>query len=472
MPDVLILGGGLAGLACGHTCLEGGLEPLVLEASPRAGGVVGTREIDGFRFEAGPNTLQASAGSFRQLCGELGLDRELTVSDPSANVRWLWTAGALRPLPGSPPALLRTPLFDRSTKLRLASEPLRRWRPPAPSAPEPTLAELLEERLGREPTELLAGAFVRGIYAGDHTRLGARSAFPRLWSLLEQHGGLVRGLLAGRRRARRAQRKGAPSPPGPDVPATRLLSLPGGLQRLVDALVGRLGGHLQLESEVLGLRREGSEWVCERRQGGPLRAPRVVLCVGAEAAAGLLEPHLGSEHRAFVAGIPHSSVRLAHLGFAPGELSLPPGFGYLVPPRETGPEAPRSLGTIFASNLFGDRAPAGGAAVSCFYAAEAVEKLDAMSFCDLAAADLARALGLDSAPRPAATWTVLWRRSIPQYLPEHDRRFEALEADLGRRAPGLDLAGSWTRGVSVEHVIERGRKIGDGLVRSRSASES
>ncbi|MEO0651675.1 MAG: FAD-dependent oxidoreductase, partial [Planctomycetota bacterium] len=150
--------------------------------------------------------------------------------------------------------------------------------------------------------------------------------------------------------------------------------------------------------------------------------------------------------------------------FAPGEVDLPTGFGYLVPPREAGPEAPRTLGTIFASNLFPDRAPAGGAAVSCFYAAEEVESLDAMSFCDLAAADLARALGLPAAPAPAATWTVLWRRAIPQYLPEHDRRLAALEADLGRRAPGIDLAGSWTRGVSVEHVLERGREIGEGLV--------
>ncbi|MEO0652646.1 MAG: NAD(P)-binding protein, partial [Planctomycetota bacterium] len=77
MADVLILGGGLAGLACGHASLRGGLDPRVLEAGPRAGGVVGTREIDGFRFEAGPNTLQASAVGFRNLCAELGLEHDL-----------------------------------------------------------------------------------------------------------------------------------------------------------------------------------------------------------------------------------------------------------------------------------------------------------------------------------------------------------------------------------------------------------
>jgi oxygen-dependent protoporphyrinogen oxidase len=198
--------------------------------------VVGTHEVGGFRFEAGPNTVQAGSPTFREITAELGIDGELIASNDSARTRWLWHRGRLRALPGSPPALLASPLFGIGSKWRLATEPLRRWRAPAPGASEPTLAEVLTERLGRQTTDLLAGAFVRGIYAGDHRELGARSAFPRLWRLLEEHGGLVRGMLAASRRSVRAEL------PGPDVPASRLLSFESGLGRLVEAFGAALGG--------------------------------------------------------------------------------------------------------------------------------------------------------------------------------------------------------------------------------------
>ncbi|MHC4893126.1 MAG: protoporphyrinogen oxidase [Planctomycetota bacterium] len=463
MSDVVIIGGGLAGLACAQTLIRSGRSVVVIEAGPRPGGVVGTREVDGFHFEAGPNTVQAGSTAFRTLCGELGLGPELVPSDDRAKVRWLWHRGALRPLPASPREFLGSPLFSTRAKLRVASEPLRRWSPPPSETLEPTLAELLEERLGPEPTELLAGAFVRGIYAGRHTELGARSAFPRLWSLLSDHGSLIRGMIASGRASRRRRRSGERPLPGPDVRASQLLSFPGGLQRVVDALETAIGPDLRTGDAAVALARNNDGWDVRTSAGRTHSAANVVLALPAGAAASLLEPSLDAEQRDFLTSIPHSSVRLAHLGFPPGELELPSGFGYLVPPSETGPDAPGCLGTIFASNLFPDRAPSGGAAVSCFYALDAVEGLDAETFCDRAAADLARALGRRTAPRPSATWTVGWRHSIAQYRPGHDRRFEALERHLAANAPGLWLAGGWTRGVSVEHVVARGREIGERL---------
>jgi oxygen-dependent protoporphyrinogen oxidase len=457
MRDALVLGGGLAGLACAHAAHEAGVDVGVLEAGDRAGGVVGTHEVGGFRFEAGPNTVQAGSHTFREIAGELGIEGELIASSDSARTRWLWHRGKLRALPGSPPAFLASPLFGIGSKLRLATEPLRRWRPPAASAPEPTLAEVLTERLGRQTTDLLAGAFVRGIYAGDHRELGARSAFPRLWRLLEEHGGLVRGMLAASRRGVRAEL------PGPDVPASRLLSFEGGLGRLVEAFGAALGDRLQLKAEAVALEREADHWRVTCADGARHQTRRVVLALPARATARLLEGQLGPEQLRFLRDLPHASVRLAHLGFAPGELRLPQGFGYLVPPLEGGRGAPRCLGTIFASNLFPRRAPAGGAAVSAFYALDGVRDLDDSAFADLAASDLARALGLERALRPARSWTLEWRDAICQYRPGHDEGVRALEADLARNAPGLAVAGAWTHGVSVEQTLHRGRSVGQDL---------
>jgi phytoene dehydrogenase-like protein len=50
---VLIVGGGLAGLACAVRLHEAGAQPLILEASDDVGGRVRTDVVDGFRLDRG-----------------------------------------------------------------------------------------------------------------------------------------------------------------------------------------------------------------------------------------------------------------------------------------------------------------------------------------------------------------------------------------------------------------------------------
>jgi glycine/D-amino acid oxidase-like deaminating enzyme len=52
-PDVLVVGGGIAGLACAFHLRRAGLRPLVLEGSDDVGGRVRTDELDGFRLNRG-----------------------------------------------------------------------------------------------------------------------------------------------------------------------------------------------------------------------------------------------------------------------------------------------------------------------------------------------------------------------------------------------------------------------------------
>src|SRR5215211_4268124 len=132
----IVVGAGVSGLACAFDLARAGADVRVLEAAPRPGGVVGTLEVAGFRFERGPNTIQASAAEFRRLCADLGLLERLIVSSDAARERYLFHRGALRALPSSPVALLATPLLSARGKLRLLSEPLRRFTPPAPGEAE------------------------------------------------------------------------------------------------------------------------------------------------------------------------------------------------------------------------------------------------------------------------------------------------------------------------------------------------
>lgn len=451
-----VVGGGLAGLACGWQLARQGVPVAVLEAGAQAGGVVGSRRQDGFLFEAGPHTLPSTAETFRRVAGDLGLADQLIGSRESAKTRWLFHRGRLHPVPLTPPELLTTKLLSFKSKLRLASEPLRPFKDPGPSN-EPTLRQLLVERLGEEIADRFAGAFVRGIYAGDHARLGAKSAFPKLWSLLEEHGSLLKG--AGKRAKQAAERER--QLPGPSVGPGRLLSFPDGLGTLVDGLAQGLSAGLRLNTPVNSIRRTGRGFALSvgndsgGQTGAEWSAERVVLATPARTTAQLLGQILRADERAFLEGLECSSVRLVHLGFAPGTLELPEGFGFLVPPQERGPDAPELLGGLFASNLFEGRAPAGACSVACFYALESVAALGEKALLERARRDLRRAIDRD-VPEPATHWVLTWQGAIPQLAPRHAERMVALEERLVREVPGLVLAGAWTRGVAVDEVLKGG----------------
>src|SRR6185369_6197779 len=116
-----------------------GRSVVVLEASERAGGVVGSIERDGFRFETGPNTIQASAAAFRALCGDLGIADRLIVSPPDQSARYLFVHGRLHALPSKPLELLATPILSLRSRLFIGTEALRPWKPPSDGI-EPDLA--------------------------------------------------------------------------------------------------------------------------------------------------------------------------------------------------------------------------------------------------------------------------------------------------------------------------------------------
>jgi phytoene dehydrogenase-like protein len=61
VSDVLIVGAGVAGLACAQRLRQAGLSPLVLEGSDDVGGRARTDELDGFRLDRGFHVLSTSS---------------------------------------------------------------------------------------------------------------------------------------------------------------------------------------------------------------------------------------------------------------------------------------------------------------------------------------------------------------------------------------------------------------------------
>lgn len=72
-PDVIVVGGGIAGLAAALRLQDRGLKPLVLESEPRIGGRMTTDRIEGFVIDRGVTLIGNRFRRMRGLAQRLGL---------------------------------------------------------------------------------------------------------------------------------------------------------------------------------------------------------------------------------------------------------------------------------------------------------------------------------------------------------------------------------------------------------------
>jgi protoporphyrinogen/coproporphyrinogen III oxidase len=93
--EVIVVGGGLSGLAFAHASAAAGRQALVLEQQPRLGGCIDTRRLDsGYWFELGAHTAYNSYGGFIDLIEACQL-RDKLVARASVPFRML-RSGELR----------------------------------------------------------------------------------------------------------------------------------------------------------------------------------------------------------------------------------------------------------------------------------------------------------------------------------------------------------------------------------------
>lgn len=435
--DVVVVGAGLSGLVVANTLRDAGLSVLTAEPSDRAGGVLGTRERDGFRYETAANSALDDAATFVPLLQALGIAGERIDADARAAKRFVVRDGRLQPLPMSPPALLTSGTFSARAKLRLLREP---FIAKAHEDDEESVAAFARRRLGDEWLDYAIDPFVSGVHAGDPEALSLRAAFPRLHALEQEHGSLLLGQL---RRAR--ERKGT---------APRSFSFRAGMQTLTDALAARVNVRTSTRATILP-RNDGGFAVelAASRSTEQVRSRGVVIATPADAAAALVETFApqAAQHLSAVAYAPVSIVVAAYR--REDVAHALDGFGFLVPSRERRPV----LGTLFSSTMFEGRAPAGHVLLTTFVGGQRnpqVAALDDATLREIVGRELGVLLGART-----ALWMdiVRWPRAIPQYALGHDARVAAIDQATAR-FPTLFLSANWRGGISLADCIARSRR--------------
>jgi len=499
MLDVIVIGGGVAGLVAARECAHLGLNVLVLEAADVVGGAVAGHEVAGLPLDAGAESFAVRGNTVAAFVANLGLTDQIIEPNPAG--AWLHLP-PLRPggapvsvplpragvlgIPGSPLADDVRRAIGWSGALRAYAD---RLMPVLKIGREHSLGELVQKRMGSKVLDRLVNPVAGGVYATDAVDLEVDVVAPGLNRTLTTAGSLSGAVTAMRIAA----------PAGSAVRGLR-----GGMHRLVDTLVEdleRFDVEIRTGAAVASFRpvdtptvaEDGTDttvrsWLVECAADAPaadaasdtppdavsdavpdaapapaepvtLEARHVILAVPAASALALLAP-LGAEYAALAAldWPAPAAVELATLVLdAPALDAQPRGTGVLVAVGTPGVTA-KALTHITAKWAWIDAlTPPGRHVVRLSYgrAGAPVPTLDLSDdeFMGLAVRDAAAILGVDLAPEQVRGFArTLWSDGLSPATIGAPERIRQVR-DVVEGTPGLDVTGGWLSGTGLASVI-------------------
>jgi oxygen-dependent protoporphyrinogen oxidase len=462
VPRVVVIGGGITGLAAAHKLAEklGPRSVTLIESSARLGGKISTEHTEGFVLERGPDCFLASKPAATALCETLGLGAHIIGTNPALRRSFVKRGTALHPLPdgitGLVPSrmmpLITTGILSMRGRARAAME---MFVPRLKGDGDESVAAFVRRRFGAEAWQWLVEPLLSGIYAGDGEQLSVHATFPQLRETERRDGSLLKPMLA----ARFAKASNA-APRG-------FVTLSGGLQELVDALEDSLAAtYVRLDTGIASIAREAGEYRVSLADGSSVNGSSIVFATPAHATATLIESldvQLATELRA----IPFVSTATISVAFDRADVTRTlPGYGY-VSPRANGGDI---VACTWTSNKFPSRVAADSVLLR-FFVGRAGSEVGCDVTDDALAAivtnELRDVLGITAAPRFIRI--ARWPNALPQYVMGHTDRVARIFARAATHR-GLFLAGASYRGVGIPDCITSAWSAADAAVQLLQAS--
>jgi oxygen-dependent protoporphyrinogen oxidase len=465
---IIVIGGGITGLSAAHRLIELSrerelpLEVVLLEGGERLGGVIATKQIDGFLVEEGPDSFITTKPWTLELCHRIGLDSQLIQTNDESRRTFVLHRGSLVPIPDgffmiAPTRLmpfLTSPLFSWRGKLRMALDLVL---PRTLKQSDESLASFVTRRFGREALERVAQPMISGIYTADPEKLSLRATMPRFLEMEERYGSIIRAML--REQHTIGQRQSC------DIGArySLFMSFKDGMQTLVDALETHLPeGTVKLNKRMKSVAISNGGWSLITDEGERFHADGVIITTPSYHAARLVEgfdPSLAED----LSKIQYASSAVISLAYRREDISHPlDGFGFVVPMIEKR----GIIACSFSSVKFRGRAPEGYALLRCFIGGaiqpEAYE-WDDSSMIDRAHKEVSELLQIKS--RPLFTMVHRHPNSMPQYQVGHLEHIARINEKVSKYR-GLALAGSAYSGVGIPDCVHSGETAAEGVLKA------
>jgi len=314
MTDVVVVGGGVAGLVAARDLAKGGASVVLLEGSGALGGMVRRHTVAGIDLDMAADSFATRTDAVSGLAIELGLGNNVVTPDPRG--AWVMTrdgrtapipATGLLGIPGTPMAADVIAVVGAGAAFRAQLDAML----PSPIGARATsLGQMVRTRMGAKVLDDLVVPVVAGVHSTHPDDLDPDRVAPGLRAALQREGSLARAVLALRRRA---------------VAGSAVQGLRGGIARLVDELVADLDTYrvdVRLHTRATRVERAAVETTTDDGRTERLPADHVLATVA--------DPARTAPAR-------RSGIELVTLVVDRPELDAAPrGTGMLVHPDATG----------------------------------------------------------------------------------------------------------------------------------------
>ncbi|GIP20990.1 protoporphyrinogen oxidase [Paenibacillus sp. J22TS3] len=461
---IVIIGGGISGLSAAYYLKERfkdkgvPLKLTVAEQSDRLGGRIRTLRQDGYVIETGPDSFLGRKVAALHLAKSLGLEEELTGTNPLARTNYILHRGKLHTMPaglalGIPTRVgpfIKTDMISLAGKARAAMDLLL---PRRKTVGDEALGAFIERRIGREVLERLVEPLLAGIYAGDTGNLSLQATFPQFHDIERKYRSLILGMIAGRT---------APTKTGPEelpeiAKRSMFLTFKNGLSTLVEKLEEELSGATILKNcGVRSVLRYENGYRVTLENGEVCETDGIVMALPAYACGRLLEPFSAAD---VFDSIPYVSVANVALGYRAEELQHDlKGSGFVIPRTE----GRMMTACTWTSSKWLHTAPKGKVLLRAYIGragAEASATMDDRETVARVREELKEIMGITAKPELAVVSRL--PESMPQYRVGHKERIGHLREALESRYPGVLICGSGYDGVGIPDCIQHGKAAAD-----------
>jgi oxygen-dependent protoporphyrinogen oxidase len=500
-PHVVIVGGGIAGLAAAFFLRDEPVRVTVLEGSPRLGGKLSVSEVAGVPVDEGAEALLVTRPEGTGLIAEVGLAGDRVA--PGTTSSAIWTLGALRPLPrrqfmGVPSdlaELAQSGVVSGAGAAR-ASQDLE--LPPTTRDGDVPVAAFVGARFGAEVVDRLVDPLLGGVYAGRSSDLSFDATMPALAAASRRYRSLAEAAGSLLPPPSPVAVPVAPGEQGRAPAGTRsggsvFTTLSGGLGQLPAVLAKASGAEVRTATMTRALSPAPSApaSAASAASGAPAAGPGWRLTIGSAAAEELIDADAvilavpARPAARLLAGVPGASaavtafdeigyasmaiVTLAYPRSAFGRALSGPSSGsglaalgwsgYLVPAVDGRAVKAVTFSSVKWPHLAEATAPGAEPLeiVRCSVGRigeEALLQRADEELAALAAAELAAATGVHGAP--VAHRITRWGGALPQYTVGHQDRVARIRAAVATQ-PGLAVCGAAYEGVGIPACVATAR---------------